>query len=603
MPDSDQKTDLTRDLYAAAYPEQDPSWIDGQVALAERRITRAKEAEPSTSAGARQLSAAVINRAAPVRRRGPRIAASAGLAVVAVVALVLGITERRWVAEAAISPVGINGLLIATVVAGVAALISYVRSRRRRILSCRVRIDAPFEVDVGETVRLEGERAAVADPGVVVARIKNTGGAQITATDYVSPLALHFPGRKVISFDATEFEGDKLPNVFHDLLEQDDFEPIQGDRVELPLIGLERGDSFKLVIVLSGTKVGKKHQIAVEGGLRDGLITTREGRERIRPDTLFWGSLTALCAGALAVVLLLNNVVPFTKLPQGVICVPGSLAAEGSSAFGRAATELAGSYHAYCPESSIKIRTPGSLEGLRRLADTTNPRGQLALSDGRVDDPQFSQLVPSRLAIVPFTFVVSANVPISTLSVADARRIFTGTARVWSDITGNPRDTKEIRVVGRSASSGTRRTLENYVLGTPGAPLAQATATSDSCRDRRPGTPTTKPIVCEQGSTADLTDQVGSQDDAIGYADVSDVEQSTGVKQISLDGRTATLEDIRAGYPFWTVEYVYSRGLPDAGSLAAAFKTYLLTPEGRSTMEGFQYYACIDDLQDVCARR
>jgi phosphate transport system substrate-binding protein len=82
------------------------------------------------------------------------------------------------------------------------------------------------------------------------------------------------------------------------------------DRVRLPMIGIDRGHSFKLVIVLSGTKAGETYPVVVEGGLRQGRITTQEDRETIRPDTLVWGGLTAICAGAFAMVLLLNNITP-----------------------------------------------------------------------------------------------------------------------------------------------------------------------------------------------------------------------------------------------------------------------------------------------------
>ncbi|MEV4316737.1 substrate-binding domain-containing protein [Actinocrispum sp. NPDC049592] len=363
----------------------------------------------------------------------------------------------------------------------------------------------------------------------------------------------------MISVDATDFEPSELQRVMRGLPDI----AIDDDLVKLPMIGLEPGHSFKLVIVLSGTLADVKQKVEVDGELRDGQITTRQGRERIRPDTLFWGGLTAICAGAFAVVLLLNNVTPFTKLPQGIACVPGALTAEGSSAFGRAATDLAGAYGAYCPAASIKVRTPGSREGLQRLVDAGSQARQLALADGRFDE--FPQLVPEPLAIVPFTFVVSDNVPIDTLSLVDARRIFTGSARIWSDVTGNPSDTGEIRVVGRSTTSGTRRTLEQYVLGAPGSPVRQAGATSDSCRDRRPEFTDRQPIVCELGSTADLIDRVSTLDDSIGYADVSDVEQATGVKKITLEHRNPTLEDIRAGYQFWTVEYVYTYSRPEPG--------------------------------------
>ncbi|MGI5238668.1 hypothetical protein [Dactylosporangium sp. CA-139066] len=34
--------------------------------------------------------------------------------------------------------------------------------------------------------------------------------------------------------------------------------------------------------------------------------------------------------------------------------------------------------------------------------------------------------------------------------------------------------------------------------------------------------------------------------------------QQLGLKQLKLDGRDATLYGIRTGYPFWTIEYLYS---------------------------------------------
>lgn len=594
---------VARKLHDEAYPEQSQDWIDEQVAVARTRISQAKQAQPSTSAGARRLADTVINHANPGKRsRRRRVLAEIGLAVLGIAATVVGIVERQWVAEAAIGTVGIGGLLAGVAVTGVGTAVSYVRSRRKRVLSCRVRIDAPFGVDIGEPLRLEGKEHEVPDPGMVVVRIKNTGGAAITTEDYVSAVSLHFPGRRVVSVDATDFEPAPLRKV---LAAMPEF-TIERDRVKLPMLELKPGHSFKLVIVLSGTKRGVKHQAVVEGGLRDGRVTTREGREKVRPQTLVWGGLTAICAGAFAVVLLLNNVTPFARLPEGVVCVPGSLTVEGSSAFGRAATELAGSYRAYCPEATIKVRTPGSREGLERLQDAAQDGARhLAITDGRFDDPEFRDLVGQPVAVIPFTFVASGDVPIGSLSIQDARRIFTGAATVWRDITGNPQDTGEIRVVGRTTDSGTRLALERHVLSaTPGAPVRQVNATSDSCRERRLGVSSALPIVCEQNSTGDLIDRVANLEGAIGYADLSDVDQTGGVKKINLNGRGGTRTDIRDhAYPFWTVEYVYSHGWPEQGSLPDAFKNFLLTPEGRSAMEGFQYYACVGDMTTLCALR
>ncbi|GAB2493019.1 substrate-binding domain-containing protein [Promicromonospora xylanilytica] len=587
--------DVARELYAKAYPEQRdaPGWIDDQANDAVRRIERARRAEPSTSAGARLLTNTVINHANPRERDAARrrLLAWIALSVAVVIVAVVLVLAREWAAQAAISTVGIIATLSGVLVTAALTYWSYRRARRERVLSCRVRIDVPFTVDVGEAVRLVGaERADVADPGVVVVRVANTGGAPIGLDDYVSPLALRFPGRTVKSVDATDFEPPDLERALPK-------EVIDGDLVTLPNFALlEPGNSFKLVIVLSGTKAGKAYDVEVEGDLRDGRITTVQGRDRIPLQTLVWGGLSSIGVGILAVVLLLNTVTPFTRLPNGVTCAPGSLAVAGSTAFGETGSALAVTYEAYCPTASVDVPTPGSGEGLERLLDAPPGAERLALTDGRFDEPRFQELTPTALAIVPFTLVGSDDVPVDSLSLVDVRRIFGGEARIWSDITGNAADTAEIRVVGRSPGSGTRQTLERKVLGVDGDnPVAQVPPTSDNCRHRRAGEPDDAPIVCERFSTGDLIDQIANLDGAIGYADLYTVDQATGVRQVDLAGREASLTDIRdRGYQFWAVEYVYGRQGADATPLAEAFKDFLFSPKATATMERFNNYACLD---------
>lgn len=601
--------EVARELYAEAYPELAgaSALIEDKANEAVARIGRAQSSEPSTSPGARLPTSRVINRADPRergrawRRRLTRIArelpvwvlptgtVAGTLAVVALLGLLLFLA-RDWAAQAAISTAGILAALAGTVVAVLLTVGSYLRARRERVLSCRIRIDVPFTVDVGEMVRLVGaQRDDVPDPGLVAVRIKNTGGRPIGQDDYVSPLVLRFPGRRVVSVDATDFEPERLERALQD-------SEIAGDEVRLPRFALEAGDSFKLMIVLSGTR----HDVVVDGRLRGGRITTDQGRDRIPPQTLVWGGLSAVGAGILAVVLLLNLITPFTRLPAGVTCAPGSLAAAGSTAFGATASALAVTYEAYCPASSVDVPTPGSGEGLERLLDAPAGAERLALVDGLFDEPKFDELTPTPLAIVPFTLVASDDVPVSSLSLQDVRQIFGGEARVWGDITGDAADTAEIRVVGRSPGSGTRQTLEQKVLGTDdGRPGEQALPTSDNCRDLRPGEPEDAPIVCERFSTGDLVDQVANLDGAIGYADLYAARQATGVRTVDLAGHGASLPGIRDhGYPFWAVEYVYSRR--PATPLAEAFQAFLFSPKATETMERFGNYACVGATARLC---
>ena len=589
--------DLSRQLLEAAYPDKDPAWIDEQVELARQRISQAGQPGAQAIPDLEPPSNTIINRAAPSDGRWRRIffralTITAGLGVVAA-AIVL----PNWFAGAAISDVGLYGLPVAAGLAGIGWYVNSLRSRRRPILSCRVRIDTPFGYDVGDVISLQGSHAAVRDAGMVVVRVANTGGSPIEMDDYVSPLMLLFPGREVVSVDVTESEPKKLEDIIPKLAEFS----IGPSQITLPRIELQPGNSFKLVVILSGTKPDHAYEVTTEGHLREGSITTERTNRRTNFDTALWRGLTVALSGAFVVVLLLNIVSPFARHPEGLSCVPGNLTVVGSSAFGRAATELAGSYGAYCPDSTIGIHTPGSVEGLRQLHSADwDRRVDLALSDGMADRRESAGLVSRALAIVPFTFVVNDKAPVATISSYQAQSIFTGKARVWSDITGNPADTAEIRVIGRSDSSGTRRTMEHQVIGTPDFPVRQAVPSSDTCEDRRPGTPADQTIVCERASTSDLVNTVSEVDSSIGYADVPDVEQTTGVRPVSLNGHAATLADIRAGYPFWTVEYVYSQGPIQAGSLAAAFTGYMASAEGSEKMRDFKYYACDPAVADLC---
>lgn len=592
-------TELSRQLLESAYPDKDTAWISEQVELAEQRISQAGQPGARSAPDLEPPSNTILNRAAPSDGRRLKIFVRTATITGALALVVATIVLRNLFAGAVITEVGLYTLLAAAGLAGVGWYVNSQRSRRKPILSSRVRIDTPFGYDVGDVISLQGKHSAVPDPGMVVVRVANTGGSAIEVDDYVSPLVLRFPERQVVSVDVTESEPKKLEQVIPQLPEFS----IGPEQITLPRIELQPGNSFKLVVILSGTKPDTAYQVTTEGHLREGSITTEQTNRRTTFDTAMWRGLTVALAGAFVVVLLLNIVSPFTPRPEGLVCVPGKLALAGSSAFGRAATELAGSYGAYCPESRIEILTPGSIEGLRQLSSpNANKPVDLALSDGMADPYEFPRLDPHPrpLSIVPFTFVVHHDAPVQNISVDQAQEIFKGEARLWSDITGNPSDTAEIRVIGRKESSGTRRTMEQRVFGTPDFPVKQAVPNSDTCVDRWPGTPADHTVVCERESTGDLVNRVAQVRFAIGYADVPDVEQTSGVRAISLNGRGATREGIRSGYPFWTVEYVYSRGPIQVGSLAAAFTDYMTSADGNEKVRQFKYFGCAD-VADLCA--
>lgn len=595
-------TELSRELLKQAYPGQPETWIEEKADNAARSI---KAAAPRQFQAAKN---AVSARRRPDARR--RIARWAIVAAAAIATGGLVVVEREWITAALAEEGGLLTVAMIALLALGTTIWWRIRERYEKVLSCRVRIDTRFggRFDKGDQLELTGPGAtAVEDPGMVVVRIKNLSGAVIDPEDYLEPLRLRFADRKVRTVEVTESEPPELQDI---VAEHPSFRH-KTHSITLPSVQLEPDDSYYVVALLSGTKEGHEYEVPVEGRIRRGWITTEATIPWIRRRTITSGAVTALASGVLVVALLLNNVRPFGSIPEGLVCVPGSLTVEGSSAFGPAATLAGTEYHAYCPKSIINVRTPGSVEGLKRLHDApSDERSQrLALSDGR-ETLGFSELVSHPVAVVPFTFVVNNSVPIVGLRLDQARNIFTGGVRTWREIT-NAANTADVRVVVRSDNSGTRLTLQQHVLGNPRNPLTQAAATSDDCEKRRPGAESARAIVCERGTTSDVLNRTAAVPDTIGYADMGDVTRTSGVKPVNVEGLRADLDGIRNGYPFWTVEYVYSYGELEDGTLAKAFTDYLsryllrVQSEAQNSQPVKQpdYYACgADRVRELCAR-
>jgi phosphate transport system substrate-binding protein len=590
-------TDLSRELLRQAYPDQSETWINENTENAVRSIKAAAPRQFQTSKNA------VSSRRRP--SDSSRRILWWGIAAAVLAVGVVVVVQREPITEALRQEGGLFTVAVIAVLALGTTIWLRIRERYEKVLSFRIRLDTRFggQLDAGEALELTGPgAAAIQDPGMVVVRVKNLSGAVIEPEDYIEPLRLRFPDRRVRTVEVTESEPPELQDI---VANHPDFR-IKAHSITLPSVRIMPDDSYYVVAVLSGTKVGTRYVVPVEGRLRRGWITTESTIPWIGRRTIAAGAVTALASGVLVVALLLNNVRPFTSLPEGLVCVPGSLTVEGSSAFGPAAKLAGTEYHAYCPESTIDVRTSGTGDGLKRLHDAPADERphRLALSDGK-ESLGFTELVGHPVAAVPFTFVVNDSVPVVGLSLDQARNIFTGGVSRWSEITRNSAHTADVRVVVRADDSGTRLTLQQHVLGTTNAQAA----TSDDCEKRRPGAEGA--IVCERGTTSDVLNRIAAVDDAIGYADVGDVARTSGVKPVNLEGRRADLDGIRNGYPFWTVEYVYSYGELADGSLAKAFTDhlarYLLRVQTKAqnsqTPEQPDYFACgADRVRELCAR-
>jgi ABC-type phosphate transport system substrate-binding protein len=282
------------------------------------------------------------------------------------------------------------------------------------------------------------------------------------------------------------------------------------------------------------------------------------------------------------------------------MCESGSLQIEGSSAAAPAVMAAAASYQSTCNGALVSVEGIGSLRGLQALVKA-GPHGAastIAMSDGSAPPISAnSALTGSPIAIVIFSMVVNEDVRVYNLTTTDIADIYAGRITNWDQLAGPD---LPIRVISRTSASGTRATFQSWVLGKAGK------ATSSSCLESDP-VPSLPVYRCEPTTSA-LLDTVSQTPGAIGYAEVQAASSHDGIIQTAIDGVQPTIYSVAGadGYPFWTVEHVYTFRQPPDQSPAAGFLRYLNTPQAKSLLRMDGFTPCADQAQllaDLCTER
>lgn len=464
---------------------------------------------------------------------------------------------------------------------------------------------------------------------IVIVRIRNSGSYPIAGEDFVKPLTFTF-GRRVVwnariseagseerkaeIRDALQFFGDEngaepgtgpaagtgpvrasLPTVRERMAQRvarwgglavapdPPGEPVWHG-VRLEKLSLARKEKFKLLVVLREPDDNREgdlgKEVKVVGELGGTGIVHDERPERLVTLPRLTGGLAALLAAVLVLVLAW----PPSSTDASVACAAGTLRVEGSSVFMPTMRAIADQYQRACPGATVTTTATGSIQGVREVAG--GEADVVALSDGKQDVPGvFAQ----QLAIVVYHVVVHSSVGVDSITTEQLRGIYSGVYTDWSQLRGG--DPLPIRVVGRGGESGTRELFERRVLG-----ASESALSSNDCRvkDRAPEAPV---IRCERDENADVVREIGAVEGAIGYADapsVAQARQTSLLTALSLDGKVFdAAAGVEAGYPFWTVEYLYTRAEPTAGTLAARFIEYVREhDDARLRMKDAGYLPC-----------
>ncbi|MGP3974105.1 PstS family phosphate ABC transporter substrate-binding protein [Streptomyces sp. 8N114] len=425
-----------------------------------------------------------------------------------------------------------------------------------------------------------GSLPEMSNASLVLLRIENDGLRGIAADDYtsreVSGLTATFGERRVIGLAVTEPSADHLMGHLgpHSGLRHED------NTIHLPKVPLNRGDHFKLLVLLTGS--GTSRHIVVDGGVKDGAV--KRNRRQPRPS-----NRVLVLIGFLSLLLLLEPVLLTLNERPPLDCATGSLRVSGSTAFAPVAEEAGRAYERRCPGARITVDPRGSNEGTvalqdagRRAKDGVFPE-HIAFSDGQRQGG-LPQLRSRRIAISVFTLVVNEKAGVRELSLKEIQKIYRGEYRDWSDVGGNK---LPIRLVSRDAQSGTRRALENHLLNGEGEPQASS---RDCVTPYDSDAPT---LRCERTTTRRVLDTVADVPGALGYAELSAATASDGVGRVRIDGRQADTGTVAVGdYPFRETEYAYTYGRPPARSLAASFLTYLVTGTGQHQVAEHGHLPC-----------
>jgi phosphate transport system substrate-binding protein len=225
----------------------------------------------------------------------------------------------------------------------------------------------------------------------------------------------------------------------------------------------------------------------------------------------------------------------------------GTLTAAGSTALQPLADEAAAEITSKYPNLSVTVQGGGSGTGVNQVAAGAVDIGNSDVpSAEKIEDKsKAGDLVDTKVAGIAFALVVNKDVKVDSLTEEQIQGIFSGKVKNWKEVGGND---EKINVINRPAGSGTRATFEKTLM-------------KDAKIDDSIGT--------AQDSNGAVETSVNSTPGAVSYLAMSylvgDKKGSmTTLKINDVEATTANVADKK--YPFWSYEYMITKGEPKEGT-------------------------------------
>ncbi|MBM3317394.1 MAG: PstS family phosphate ABC transporter substrate-binding protein [Candidatus Eisenbacteria bacterium] len=272
----------------------------------------------------------------------------------------------------------------------------------------------------------------------------------------------------------------------------------------------------------------------------------------MRQSVFTWLGLAALVLGALAT--------PAQAAGNAIVI-------DGSTTVGPIAKAFAEYYMRQHPGISVTVSESGSGNGAKSLVNGTC---DIADMSRFMKDTEFQAAVAAGVwpvahvvAMDGIAIVVHPSNPVQEITVEQARAVYTGRIKNWSELGGPDR---AIVVVSRDTNSGTYESFETLVLD----------------REKMDGS------VEYLGSNGAIRQKIQSTTAAIGYIGLGFVDRT--VKALTVNGVEPTRETVAAGlYPVARPLFMFTNGYPDPGTPVHGFITLYLTRKGQEMIEAIGF--------------
>lgn len=206
-------------------------------------------------------------------------------------------------------------------------------------------------------------------------------------------------------------------------------------------------------------------------------------------------------------------------------------------------------------EAEVSVQGGGSSVGIQGVEDGTFEIGMVSRE---LKDTEKSLLDATIIAYDGIGVIVNPENKVKDLSMQQILEIFTGKITNWKEVGG---DDKEIAVVSREESSGTRGAFEEIVGYTSDQLISNAGI---------------------QKSTGGVIQDVAGNVNAIGYISLGSLDAS--ISALKIDGIDATEENVKANkYPIYRPFLVVTKAGSDNAD-AKKFIDYIISSEGQKVI-------------------